>query len=564
CEIAAYSNSIMPIWLLITVFVPILYLPGLGGFEALKIGLLLLASGLLLVLYLDQSYRQGELVLLRPKTSLVIVGLLIYIVGRSFFTIAPNLTWLGSETSHLGAITWLGWLILLLVAANTKISAKGRLLLTMASTIALVGLLLSVLGQITHLSAVEWLSFDDPSRDRTLLGSIGSSSLLGVVLALYMVVIFVSGANIPPKWQPFIKILLIITGVTVIATKSLTGIIVIILVPLMWSNSLRHHLKTSYYWLLFLLILILPLLSPFITQPLTATGWLPSLTDRLQLWQAGLQAVPEHPWFGRGISLYQFDYDQHFPNNRANQQVVTEENPHSIIIGWLVEWGLIGTLFWGTMIYFWFRESRFTKQAAVVWLTIFVVIQLHYVIAASLLIILVSTFLTTDSTAQTTRSLKMKGWLSIILFGIATVWLCLTIITTYSYWQSAYRNNRVGDTTQTLDFAHATQQYRLALTQPLPLAFTQLQFAESYTNEAIKNNSFTDFSPVGEALQQAIKGAPTARHINISLAILNEWSRHGFIEANKLMQEQARLFIGSYAAHPRYSALVAKLRQAGY
>lgn len=554
----------MPLWLLLTVFVPILYLPGLGGFEALKIGLLLLASGLLLLIHLDKGHQRDELVLLRPRTSLAIATLLIYTVGRSFFTVAPNLTWLGSETSHLGAITWLGWLILLLIAANTKTTDHNRKLLTMASAIALFGLLLSVLGQMTHLSSIDWFSFDDPGRNRTLLGSIGSSSLLGVVLALYMVVILTAGSNVPKNWQRPIKVLLILGGITVVATKSLTGIGVIVLILTLWYLTQKHPLNKLLWQLLFVLVLLLPLLGTLIIKPLTASGLVPSLTDRLVLWQAGLKGVPDHPWFGQGVSLYQIDYDRYYPDNRPNTQVVTEENPHSIAVSWLVEWGIVGTLLWLTVIYCWYRESRFTRQAALLWLTVLVVSQLHFVIAANLLVILISTLLTTRPRHNHERTLAIRPSYWFILFTLAVVWFGIATLTGYSYWLTAYRNNRAGDVTQTLNFADSIHQYQLSLAQPLPLAFTQLQFAESYTNGAIQNNSFTDFTPVQTALQQAIKGSPTARHYSISLVILNEWSRQGFVEAQKMMQQQAALFISSEGQHPRYRGLIENLRQAGY
>lgn len=545
------------------IFGPILYQPGWGGFESLKITLLLIISAGLLIAFLNKS--STKLTIRRPKSSLVLLFLILYIVASNVWVSAPNLAWLGSEIAHLGIITWLGWFILAFIALNSSFTKTGKQLLLMAAIISLVGLIITVVGQWLNLSSLNWYSFDDPSRGRGLIGSIGASNLLGSTLAIWLIILqsnwqFIANSTV----KRMVTVLLITGALIIVVSKSITGIAVLVLAELLILTQTKSKIIGFKNWFtLAIIAALLPFIVLLINRPLQNQNILPSVQDRAAIWQAGLTGFKDNYLLGVGVGQYQFVYDQYFPNNRSNTLVVTEENPHSLVVAWLVEWGLIGTLLWVLFIYLVWRESDFTKAGAG-WLTILLVVQFNYLIATWLIATLLLFLLTSSPIPELKKELILnKVWLA-ACYILGSVWLAVTILAGNSYFQAAWRDSRAGDTTATLNFTKASYEYGRAVGFPLAASFTRLQFAENYTNLAIQNDNFSDYEPVRKNIEAVFSGAPTARNLNIAIAITSVWSENNSVSAQKQLLEIGRFFLKNYGQHPRYQLLVQELKKAGF
>jgi|GEM_PF-4145887 len=530
---------------------PVLYMPGSGGFEAPKSALFLLLGGIAV-------FFAKKIII--PRNVLLPAGtVIVYTLVRSYFVTAPNLAWLGSETSNWGAIHWLfGW-ILLVLATQCRLSNRARQQLLAALGIGLMGILLVVVAQKTGIESIEWLLYDDPVRGRSLIGSIGSSGQLGLIIATISVILL--PLRLAIKKRPLAQLMFIsmltVAAVVTLLTKSQSGIIILI------TGALLHLLNAKQYinrrgWIgIFILISLLPVLAIILPTPGIVKTHAPSFAARIDTWKTAGQGIAHRPIFGAGIEQFPLVYDRYNTTVPANPTVLTEEHPHSLLIELLVEWGVIG-LFLIVALYYSLLRGHKLSYIHLPGLAVWLLAAQTNVMTVTLfaLGIIVSTLLIKQAGSSEQTPLAAPRW---VIGSVATALAVLALAVGSGGIAYAISNDRgVRQSTDYL-FLFAANTYSTSLKWPFPRSYNQLEYAEAYTNNALKYQDFEDSEPVIQAINSVLRGSPTARNLIIASQILGVWNEHAPSKRiTQLNNEVLQIIKTNWGSTPRFQSLITK------
>lgn len=546
--------------LVLVLFAPILYLPGIGGFEAPKIALLIMVSASLLWNWL----RQEKLVVRRPKSSLAVLITIGYLIIRNIWVTAPGYAWLGTENSHFGVIAWAAWLIILLVTVNWQPTLTQKKQLQVALLLSLIGMLLVIALQKTGIEGINWYNYDDPERGRNLIGSIGGSGHLGIFLLLIGLGTLPLLKSIKKQSLKYVFVtILIITATTILLTKSLSAIFGLLL-ALVLGIVIWKKLPSKFIFIgLLVIATLLPLALSTNAGSRFAVKIAPSLADRTYIWQSANQGLrdPSLLLFGSGTEQFQTVYDKNYPPERSEARALTEEHAHSLIYELLIEWGLVGLLIVVTAGYLLYIESTVSEKwylaALIVWLFI---AQVNIITLVFWPILLVYLILGLRHHGDTLTIQYHNKWQQYSVFSIAVFWILIASITTNSLIAFARNQDSASKSSADLDFARSINIYQRITSQPISNPFAKLQLAEAETNDALKNNdASTNAKAVITHISQLYKEAPTAKNSAIALKILQRWS-----ETNKEAYDLYRViginFLREWPDNPQYKNIVKSLR----
>lgn len=505
---------------------PVLYMPGSGGFEALKSAFFLLIASLILCGTAVTLIRQNPP--LNRALILSISMIITYIVIRTLFVSAPNSGWLGTETSNWGATHWILLWLMLGIILHHPFTKKDRQLVLASLSIGLVGIILVILAQQTGLENITWRLFDDPSRDRNLIGSIGSSGQLGLMMALMAVIIWPLQRNLKtisrPAWLIFL-LLHIVSAVIVFHTKSYSGIIVLSFGYVLHLLSATKLLGRRSWMAIFTITLVLPITAALLPIPRFITAKTPSFAARMNTWKTASRGIADAPLFGAGIEQFSFIYDRFNQTTPTNPTIVSEEHPHSLIIELLAEWGIIGVL-----LVTWFVVTLLghTKVAAVhlpglaAWL-----LAAQTNVGTVLLFVLLLCLCAISFRPKKITPYQSPRWLTWSAL-VASIPLALaTVIVGLGGIVYARTNDAAVRLSANYLFLFAAQEYKTALAWPFTRSYSQLEYAEALTNNALKYDNFTHSNDVLQAVTRALHGSPTTRNVQISQKILSVWREHG-------------------------------------
>ncbi len=544
------------------VFSPILYVYGFGGFEAAKITFFLITGSLMLIAFVKNKKNNNDSIIInRPLTTYSLIALASYITVRSFFCEGLNLAWLGSYLTHLGSFVWLVFVLLIIALINLRGNEKIKKTIILSAFISLVAVLISVALQHFGLMGGEWHIFDDPTRGRTLFGSIGSSTYLGIVITMLT---FISLPLIRASNNIFrylaITVLAIAT-ITVFLTKSITGIAILVLGLALHLLKAPQYINKFIFISLFIIISISPfvLLSPKMQSSLSSVA--PSLVDRAYIWQSSIDSLDNSKTilFGAGSEHFQFLYDQHFPQERIDLPSVTEEEPHNIILEILTEWGLVGLLLFLTFSYYLLQESKLNKTATLNLLLLWLLLQFNFLSANLLVISLILIKLAFEIKSQKSIILRTK-----LLLPLSALIFVLSSVIGLGTIASSVANHFGGVSSAKLDFNKSVSIFEQATKYSIfDKSFTLLQLAEARANRAILNNDYSDYAQTEEILLQALKGNPSARQYAIAIRIIEAYAAHDN-NASRELSRTVNLFAKKWGSHPKHQDIIKSFKKVGW
>ena len=504
-------------WLINTLpFGVLLWLAGPGGFETTKLALLsiCLLGALAIIARQPLNWR-------RPKLSLLIFVWLLYLSARAVTAPGPATAWLGTMTNPLGVIGWwvIGLLTIILINHNwTESDEKGlRRSLVWASWLV-IG---SVALQHWNSFGINWTTFDDPTRGRTLFGSIGSPAQLGVVTALLFSLLLDQTKRAP--------LTMIALAALTIASGSTTGVgllaiaSAITLVPNRLKMLTRRIISTS----LFAAILLISL------GQINVSRW-PSLADRAAIWQSGLAATTAKPWWGWGPNHFSLAYDYNYPISQVNARSLTEERAHNLPLEVLVETGLVGLLILATALYLIGRDGQPTA-----WLWLVGSMFNPVITPIALLGLLSLVKARPKPTGQLPRSITVATG----LFALVITYICVGLVINTV---AADRANRYSS--QYEFAAAANTASRLADRWPLHPQIALL-IAEAQTNTALKTGAWIESDSVIHYLdysrRQAVGFLPDRTRAHLA----DSWIKAGHNNATFTQIQNNWL---SWSSHPRF------------
>lgn len=498
---------------------PVLYMPGSGGFEAPKSAFLLMVGGIVLF---------GARVRTMPRhTLLPALALIGYIIIRSYFVTAPNIGWLGSEISNWGAIHWLFWWTIVVWATTvfTNKTDKNRLLAALG--VGLIGILLVVAAQKTGLEQISWLLYDDPSRGRSLIGSIGSSGQLGLIIAKIIVMILPVHTRLKkwsiPVWMIF-WITVAAASSVVFISKSQTGIALLVIGLVLQILNARQQVSRRGWSGILALIMLLPVVAIVLPIPNIVSERTPSFAARIETWKIAWQGIKRYPVFGVGIEQFPIVYDRYSTTIQKNPTIYTEEHPHSLLIELWVEWGIVGLLLTTWLCYSLLHGPKLDRRhlpALAVWLlaaqTNVMTVTLYVLGMAAIILVRKS-----PNNPPLTTPVAPWQWLK---GGIGVGAILLAAVVGSGGMVYAYTNNQALQRSNEHLFMFAAKIYRASLRWPFPRSYAQLEYAEAYTNDALKYQDFSDSAPVLEAINSVIRSSPTSRNLIIASRITAIWNK---------------------------------------
>lgn len=513
------------LFLALAAITPVLYMPGSGGFEAVKSAFFIVTASIGMVWLVLHILRTKNPV--RTNLLLPIISVVGYILIRTSFVHSPNTAWLGSETSNFGAVHWIVWWLIVGVILALPLTRRTREITGVALGIGLIGMLLVVAAQKTGLEHISWLLYDDPSRGRSLIGSIGSSGQLGLLVSLYILFLLPLRTRIArihsyllyPFW------ILLLAGISVVlASKSLTGISVLVIGLILSIPAVTSRLTpTRTRWIVGLCI-ALPLIAAVLPIPSALRARVPSFAARIDTWKVAGVSSLHAPIFGYGIEQFPYAFDQYNTHTPANPNILTEENPHSIIMELLSEWGVIGVTLCAWVIVVILRTCRFQRRyipALIGWL-LAAQTNVATVTLFVLLLILCVIALRPRKSSPTTQPSTLALAAALVL--TSTLVIISALVASGGIVYAATNDTGVRQSDNHL-FMFAAQTYARATAWPFPRSFAYLEYAEALTNNAIKYQSFSDATgyDVLDALRHVQSGSPTARNMIIAHKIMQVW-----------------------------------------
>lgn len=546
---------------------PVLYMPGLGGFEALKSASLLILGSSYIALYVWRLIHVRQPIH-RVTAAAIALFLALYAGVRTFLVAAPNTGWLGSELSNFGAIHWIVWWALLAAVITTNFTKKERQLVTLAVMVSMTGVLLVIAAQKTGLEGIDWLRFDDPSRGRDLIGSIGSSGQVGAIVA---VMIFIT--------QPLIKfwkarqnyggvlawslVILLAIG-TVLASRSISGMLLVLFGLILLAFEQWHPLSAKQWQATFWCIILLPIVAAVVPLPQSIQDRVPSWSDRTQIWHTGLQGVRHRPIFGYGIEQFPDLYDTYATTPRRDNRIVTEENPHGMIIEILSEWGLVGAVTVGWLVWSLARSTRIRRPYLPSAAVLLLAFQTNVATVSLFLlaIVVVIQLLRTATDPPATQPVAWISWSgfagSVVLFLLSLLIGSGAVLNSYANDQGSYHNE------QGL-FMRAADAFASPIHWAFPRLFTQLEYVEAYTNLQIKYNDFSDPKPVISSIGRIMRQAPTSRNLIIGARITAIWrQKNSDPTLDTLFAELTQKISDSWGSNPRFKTVIAAFKRADF
>lgn len=521
------------------------WLAGPGGFESIK----LLWLAIILIASLILCFRRlwgPRFAIYRIKASLT-VGLvllsLLYASGRAAWSAAPVVAWLGSLNHPVGVAGYwiIGTLAILVLQLPSRYRPPRWALYVAAAGVAVWAVLQGVGGD-----GVNWTTFDDPARGRSLFGSIGSPGQLGITTAL-LGLLLLPNRHRSRQWGDWIAVA-ILTCLTLFS-RSLTGQLMLVTGGWLWLAPRFRRLTLitlSVIWIAGSL-----LLSSSSTFRFRVSSYAPSLADRGALWQVAATAWWERPWWGWGPSHFQAAFDRHYPPERINARAVTEEQAHSLFWEVLVEFGLIGAILGVSLAVAAARELHLSPSlipAATAWL-----------IGALLNPVLVSSW--SVALFMLLLAEKRPPFLPVTITPllrtiVSTALVGITIFAASVGYQAVNRTITLDKSRQqavNLEFLTAANQLR-----PLSVGGTahpdlKLARAEALTNHSLKYGEWYDYAEV-ETLLSSLDNSPFFATNLLTLRLSQYWGANlPMAQADAARRETE--FATKWQNHPRYQEL---------
>jgi O-antigen ligase len=137
--------------------------------------------------------------------------------------------------------------------------------------------------------------------------------------------------------------LVLASGSSLAVVTLVASALIAIILSVLWARTGAVGLVYVVSWMLFLTIIVLVYdLIPYLLQ---VTGRDSGLTGRVEIWQFGIQYIPQHPWFGGGFGVF-FDGDLSAPAQELWFRSPWYFAPsfHSGYIQLFAESGLVGAL----------------------------------------------------------------------------------------------------------------------------------------------------------------------------------------------------------------------------
>lgn len=327
------------------VLLPLLFLPWANQqFELSKFVLTVIAAGLFLFFWANNTIRNKEVSIPMRGITLSASVLLLYLIVHSFFLsfIPDNSIW-GSYQRHTGLLLWvsLGVLLVTVIKSSLTLVNQERLLRFMAAT----GVLAAFVGIIQWLAPAWWGGLASTSgRIYSTLGVpnfLGQWLLMTLILSVYQLKV---AKNTSPRilWgaATILQILaLVLSGNR--ASLLILGVLAIVSAVVMLLRMKPTWQKGA---LASTLLVVLVVLGYGIVS--RSDGAFRSLESRSILYPIAVQAITERPLQGFGLDTLYTVYASRLNMNLGETENLQDipDKVHQAVLDTLAETGVVGLL----------------------------------------------------------------------------------------------------------------------------------------------------------------------------------------------------------------------------